>query len=195
MAVDVFSPVSFGDISARNRIVMRPMGRTNLREDDHSVSPENRIRFPVRVAEAVAAEAGPRRVGVRLSPGISANLLTEVDAVRTSAPRSCAIPPSVRRLTYVRTLPRSSTDVNARMWARWTGGGIHNVGTDVEWSAADLLAGIEDQHSAGPSAVSPGSSSPTRTCRNACSFECAWRLGDPKHFYGGNRKGPTDYEP
>jgi len=44
-------------------------GDTNHRTDQYGGSIANRIRFAVEVAEAVAAEIGSRRTGIRISPG------------------------------------------------------------------------------------------------------------------------------
>lgn len=41
---------------------------TNQRTDPYGGSPENRMRFPLEVVEAVAAVAGPERTGIRISP-------------------------------------------------------------------------------------------------------------------------------
>ena len=41
----------------------------NLRTDKYGGSIENRARFAIEVAEAVAAEIGPDRTGIHLSPG------------------------------------------------------------------------------------------------------------------------------
>ena len=41
----------------------------NLRTDEYGGSIENRARFAIEVAEAVAAEIGPDRTGIHLSPG------------------------------------------------------------------------------------------------------------------------------
>ncbi|WP_150253976.1 oxidoreductase [Nocardiopsis deserti] len=50
---------------------------TNRREDAYGGTPENRTRFVLEVVEAVVAEVGPDRVGVRVSPGHTANGITE----------------------------------------------------------------------------------------------------------------------
>jgi N-ethylmaleimide reductase len=42
--------------------------RANVRTDAYGGAPKNRIRFPVEVAEAVAAAVGPHRTGIRISP-------------------------------------------------------------------------------------------------------------------------------
>lgn len=46
---------------------------TNLRTDGYGGSPENRIRFALEVVDAVAAEIGAGRTGIRLSPVSPAN--------------------------------------------------------------------------------------------------------------------------
>ncbi|MFB4318974.1 alkene reductase [Actinomadura sp. 21ATH] len=52
---------------------------TNRRTDDYGGSAENRIRFTVEVTRAVAAAIGAERVGVRISPGVTANAIHEDD--------------------------------------------------------------------------------------------------------------------
>ncbi|GAA3896245.1 alkene reductase [Streptomyces gulbargensis] len=56
---------------------------TNRRTDGYGGTVDNRIRFTVEVVRAVAEAVGPERVGVRLSPGVTANAMEEddVDAV------------------------------------------------------------------------------------------------------------------
>ncbi|MFI0355860.1 alkene reductase [Actinomadura sp. 9N407] len=53
--------------------------RTNHRTDAYGGTVANRIRFTVEVTRAVAAAIGPERVGVRISPGITANAMREDD--------------------------------------------------------------------------------------------------------------------
>ncbi|MEU6101390.1 alkene reductase [Streptomyces flaveolus] len=50
---------------------------TNLRSDGYGGSIEGRIRFTAEVTEAVAAEIGAERVGLRVSPGITVNGIAE----------------------------------------------------------------------------------------------------------------------
>ncbi|MFE9745350.1 alkene reductase [Saccharothrix saharensis] len=55
---------------------------TNHRTDAHGGSVAGRIRFAVEVVRAVAAEIGPHRVGLRISPGVTANGMHEDDPDR-----------------------------------------------------------------------------------------------------------------
>ncbi|MEV5437961.1 alkene reductase [Streptomyces sp. NPDC052682] len=54
-------------------------GNTNLRTDAYGGPAARRIRFVVEVVEAVAAEIGAGRVGVRISPGSTVNGVAETD--------------------------------------------------------------------------------------------------------------------
>jgi len=59
----------------------------NQRTDAWGGSPENRARFAVRVAQAVADAIGPERTGIRLSPGASFNdIEDDPDLLRTYLP-------------------------------------------------------------------------------------------------------------
>ncbi|MQY07326.1 alkene reductase [Actinomadura macrotermitis] len=54
-------------------------GHTNRRTDGYGGSVAGRIRFTVEVVRAVAAAIGPERVGLRISPGGTANAMREDD--------------------------------------------------------------------------------------------------------------------
>ena len=58
------------EIHAANNFLLDSFLRdgTNTRDDDYGGSPENRARFLLEVTEAVVAEIGAGRVGVRFSP-------------------------------------------------------------------------------------------------------------------------------
>ncbi|MFI6483629.1 hypothetical protein ACIBH1_37280 [Nonomuraea sp. NPDC050663] len=52
---------------------------TNRRTDAYGGPAGNRMRFVLEVVSAVAAAIGPERVGLRLSPGVTANSMREDD--------------------------------------------------------------------------------------------------------------------
>ncbi|MEV7025240.1 alkene reductase [Kitasatospora sp. NPDC093558] len=54
-------------------------GNTNRRTDAYGGPVANRIRFVVEVVRAVAAEIGPERVGLRVSPGFTGQGMAEGD--------------------------------------------------------------------------------------------------------------------
>lgn len=53
--------------------------KTNLRSDKFGGSPENRSSFVLSIARAVADEVGADRMGIRISPGIAIQGVTEPD--------------------------------------------------------------------------------------------------------------------
>ncbi len=53
---------------------------TNVREDEYGGSPENRARLLLEVVDAIAAEVGIGRVGVRVSPTGTFNDFADLDA-------------------------------------------------------------------------------------------------------------------
>ncbi|MGW2825794.1 oxidoreductase [Streptomyces sp. NPDC001443] len=166
---------------------------TNLRTDAHGGSAENRSLFPVRVVEAVAGEVGHGRVGLRLSPGFSADRTVRGDA--SDVYSALLSHPSVRRLAYLHTSSSSDPDVLAWIRAHWTGGWIHNLGADPELSSPELLSRIESRLGAGPNAVSLGRlfiSNPDLPERLLHGAPIA--VPNPKNFYQGESEGYTDYE-
>lgn len=54
-------------------------GNTNRRTDGYGGSITGRLRFVLEVIDAVVAEVGPERVGLRVSPGITFNGIAETD--------------------------------------------------------------------------------------------------------------------
>lgn len=56
---------------------------SNRRTDAYGGSPDNRARFVVEGATAVAAAIGPQRVGIRVSPGHGFNDITETEIGQT----------------------------------------------------------------------------------------------------------------
>ncbi len=165
---------------------------TNRRTDAYGGSAENRALFPVRVVEAVSAVVGHGRVGLRLSPGFSANGGTAGDAMDVYG--VLLSHPSVRRLAYLHTTSKSDPEVLAWIRSHRAGGWIHNLGADLALSSSELLGAIEDRLTAGPSAVSLGRlfisnpDLPARLLRRA-----PLAAPDFTHFYEGESKGYTDY--
>lgn len=55
----------------------------NQRKDDYGGSPENRIRIVKEVIEAIAAQIGERKIGIRLSPNIIYNGMSDSNPMNT----------------------------------------------------------------------------------------------------------------
>lgn len=167
---------------------------TNLRDDEYGGGTDHRIRFAVRVVEAVSAAIGPTRTGLRISPGFSANRLTEATAAEVYP--ALLGHPSVRRLAYVHTITGSDPGVLDLLRTHRPGGWIHNMGTDLSWSAGELRDRLGGQLAAGADAVALGRlfvSNPDLAER--LEHGAPLTAPDPSRFYGGDSSGYTDYVP
>ncbi|AFO86200.1 N-ethylmaleimide reductase NemA [Phaeobacter inhibens 2.10] len=73
------------EIHAANRYLIDEFLRStsNHRADAYGGSVENRIRFAIEVAEAVASEMGADRTGIRFSPFITQRGMNDPDAPQT----------------------------------------------------------------------------------------------------------------
>ncbi|MFB7717842.1 alkene reductase [Nocardia sp. NPDC056100] len=72
---------------------------TNHRTDAYGGSIANRIRFTLEVVDAVAAAIGPDKVGVRISPAVTANNIEEGDTETLYPPLIAAL--AEKRLAYL----------------------------------------------------------------------------------------------
>lgn len=166
----------------------------NQRVDAYGGPSENRVRFAVEVLEAVAHIVGFDRLGLRLSPGASANQLVEENVLEMYT--ELLNTSTLRKLAYVHTAPASDVQVLDWMRENWSGGWIHNMGSDLTSTTDALHQRIGDELMAGPSAVSFGRlfiSNPDLLDRLDRAAELA--KPDPNTFYGGGREGYTDYAP
>ncbi|HWE89217.1 MAG TPA: alkene reductase, partial [Pseudonocardiaceae bacterium] len=116
----------------------------NHRTDGYGGSIENRARFTVEVAEAVVAEIGAERTGLRLSPGSPAGGINEGETgpetyrhlVRTLAPAN---------LAYLHLLHLGDEDLLRDIRAVWpTALLVNRPGRDRVDLAADIDAGLAD---------------------------------------------------
>ncbi|WVN90840.1 uncharacterized protein L203_106083 [Cryptococcus depauperatus CBS 7841] len=74
---------------------------SNNRTDSYGGSVENRIRFPLRVVNAVCDAVGPKRVGVRMSPFSEFQGMRMEDPLATFVPWGMAIADAQPNLAYV----------------------------------------------------------------------------------------------
>jgi N-ethylmaleimide reductase len=165
---------------------------TNKRTDAYGGPIENRAKLMLEVAKVVAAEAGPERTGIRISPVTPANDITDsnpqplydyiVDQL------------SALKLTYVHVVegatggPRDIAPFDySSLRKRFSGAYIANNGYDFDLANKVLAANAADLIAFGK----PFISNPDlveRLKRGAPLNE--W---DKATFYGGGAKGYTDY--
>ncbi|MGV6815037.1 MAG: alkene reductase, partial [Phycisphaerales bacterium] len=176
----------------------------NKRDDLYGGSIENRIRFPLMVADAVAEvwrdeDGAASRVGYRISP------VSEHKDVRDSDPESvfCALAKGLgeRGLGYlhaVETWDRSDLDPRAKTIIpkivrafKDAGGGLYIANGDYAPDQADqaIATGWADAIALGRLWI-PNPDLDQRIAKGG-----PYRTPDPSTFYGGGEAGYTDFEP
>jgi N-ethylmaleimide reductase len=108
----------------------------NRRTDAYGGSAENRARLIAEVVEAVAAEVGPGRVGLRISPGGSAGDMREVDEVSVYEALLTRI--AALGIAYLHVLINPDVPAFGAIRGLWLGSLVLNTGRDVETSFCQL---------------------------------------------------------
>ncbi|WP_329344916.1 alkene reductase [Streptomyces sp. NBC_01352] len=159
---------------------------TNQRTDRYGGSIDNRIRFAVEIATAVADEIGAGRTGIRISPGNPYNDIAESDTrdlypalVRALAPLN---------LAYLHVLHGGDDEPLHALRKLWpTTLVLNRAGTDIATRAQDVQDGIADVITVGTRALAnPDLVERVRT-------GAPLNTPDPETFYGGGEAGYTDY--
>ena len=159
---------------------------TNQRTDRYGGSIENRIRFAVEVATAVADEIGPERIGLRISPGNPYNDIAESDTAELYSALLDALRPL--GLAYLHVLHAGDEALLDILRAQWPTTLILNRGgTDLPTRAKDIDNGTADLISVGALALA----NPDLVERLRAGAEL--NVPDPATFYGGGAAGYTDY--
>jgi N-ethylmaleimide reductase len=102
----------------------------NQRKDRYGGSPDNRARLTVEVVEAVAAEVGAARVGLRISPGNAAGDVHEVDRVSVYEALLERISPL--NIAYLHVLINPADPVFGTIRTLWWGTFVLNTGRDID---------------------------------------------------------------
>lgn len=158
----------------------------NARSDRYGGSIENRVRFALEVAEAVANEIGAGRTGIRISPGNPYNGIVEADAPELYAALLDGL--AALDLAYLHVLHGGDDARLAELRARWPGVLVLNrAGADVTQRIADVEAGLADVITFGSAALA----NPDLVARMAAGAPL--NDADPTTFYGGDHRGYTDY--
>ena len=113
----------------------------NRRTDAYGGSPQNRARFTAEVVEAVAAEIGPERVGLRISPGNGAGDMSEVDEVSAYELLLCRI--ASLGIAYLHVLIEPSQPAFAALRTQWEGTLVLNTPREID-SDFELLENLAD---------------------------------------------------
>lgn len=165
---------------------------SNQREDDYGGSIENRARLCLQVVDAVCAEWGPERVGIRIYPCPAAPDLADDDPEGNALYLVEQL--GRRRLAYLHVSepdwaggpelrPEFRLGLRARFPGVIVGAGNYQVAEAVERIQAGLIDAVAFGR---PFIANPDLPKRIRQ-------EAAWNEPDHRTFYGGAEKGYTDY--
>ncbi len=166
---------------------------SNVRDDAWGGSPEARARFVIEVAQAVVAEVGAGRVGIRISPANQAQDAFETDEAETRATYR-ALLDGLRPLglAYLSVLHAEPAGALAQDLREWFGGKVVvNSGFGSPTSRDEAVALIEQAHA---DAVAVGRA----VIANPDLVE-RWKQGAPENeprpqlFYSEGAEAYTDY--
>ena len=158
----------------------------NRRMDRYGGSIENRIRFAVEVAGAIADEIGADRTGIQISPGNPFNDMVEDDTAALYGALLRAL--ASLELAYLNVAHQGDEQLLASLRRDWPGNLVLNRGSaDLETRAKDLVDGTADLVTAGRMALA----NPDLVDRVKAG--AALNEPDPSTFYGGDERGYTDY--
>ncbi|GAA2082480.1 alkene reductase [Actinomadura alba] len=164
----------------------------NLRTDGYGGPAENRIRFAVELVRAVGDAIGFHRLGIRLSPGNTANGITESDPAELYTTLARAL--AAYDLAYVHVMETGSRAVAPLIRAEWPGVLILNphpsppdAPVTPDAGARDLTEGLADAISLARYWLA----NPDLPARVRAGGP--YNEADPATFYGGDHRGYTDY--
>ncbi|MEU5323680.1 alkene reductase [Streptomyces sp. NPDC021056] len=159
---------------------------TNQRTDQYGGSLDNRIRFAVEVATAVADEIGAGRTGIRISPGNPFNDIAESDTHELYPALVSALAPL--DLAYLHIAHGGDDELLHTLRKLWPNTLLLNrAGTDIATRAKDIENGIADVITVGSMALA----NPDLVERVRAGAPL--NTPDPATFYGGDAAGYTDY--
>lgn len=162
---------------------------TNRRTDRFGGSRAGRLRFALDVVEAVAAEVGPGRVGLRISPHNPENEIAEEDPQGTYRALVDALDPL--GLAYLHVIERGAYGALADLRPRWSGTLIGNFNgpepTTRRAGEQVVAVGLADLFSFGRLFIS----NPDLPARFAADAPLTPHV--PELVYGGGGEGYVDY--
>ncbi|MFF0276580.1 MULTISPECIES: alkene reductase [unclassified Streptomyces] len=163
---------------------------SNRRTDEWGGPVENRIRLAVEVVEAVAAEIGPERTGLRISPANTYNDIAETDTEELYPALVAAIEHVGIAYLHVSEPAPEVRELTLALRKAFSGTFILNPATEGPTNA-DALALIEDGTA---DLVAYGAlflANPDLPARLRAGGP--YNTPDTATFFGGDHRGYTDY--
>lgn len=159
----------------------------NTRTDEYGGSIENRARFAIEVATAIAEEVGADRTAIRLSPGTAMWGIDE-GAEGPDLYRYLVAELDKLGLAYVHIMHQGNEPLLADIRKLWRQPLILNrPGRPRDQIGADVASGLADLEAFGQMVLA----NPDFVAR--LKADAAMNESDPKTFYGGAAKGYIDY--
>ncbi|MGY2083602.1 alkene reductase [Blastococcus sp. SYSU DS0539] len=166
---------------------------SNQRDDVYGGSPENRARFVVEVATAVAAAIGAGRVGIRISPEHNIQDALETDRADVLATYGALMdglrPLGLAYLSVLHVEPAG--DLVQELRRRFGGPLIANSGFGTVTTRAEALALIDESHAEAVAVGRPVLANPDLVER--WQGEHPENEPDPLTFYAPGPEGYIDY--
>ncbi len=159
---------------------------SNQRTDGYGGSAANRARFTVEALQAIAGAIGADRVGIKLSPEMAFNDITDADPMQTCTTLVESIAPV--GLAYLHVAPAArAAEYHRELRTRFGGTYIAGAGFDGTSAAAIVAAGGADAVAFGQLFIA----NPDLPQRLRTGLPLA--SADPATFYAGGEKGYIDY--
>ncbi len=179
------------ELHSANGYLLHQFLSTNVNErtDAYGGSIENRCRMPLEMLDAIIAEVGAERVGLRVSPGHAFNGIEEADMAELYAYYLGEI--AKRKIAYLHVMRPFANDIDddviALAKAHYPGKIVVCGGYDAESGAAEINAGRADAVAFGKLYIA----NPDLVER--FRKDASLNEPDPDTFYAGGRQGYTDY--
>ena len=159
----------------------------NMRTDDYGGSIENRARFAIEVASAIASEIGAERTAIRLSPGTTMWGIDE-GAEGPDLYRFLVAELDKLGLAYVHIMHQGNEVLLSDIRKLWTRALIVNrPGRPLEQVGSDLASGLADLESYGQMVLA----NPDFVAR--LTANSTMNEANRTTFFGGDARGYTDY--
>lgn len=159
----------------------------NSRTDEYGGAVENRARFAIEVAVAVAEEIGADRTGIRLSPGTTMWGIEEGEE-GPDLYRYLVAELDKLGLAYLHIMHQGNEPLLADIRKGWSGKLVLNrPGRPREQFGADVASGLADLEAYGAAVLANPDF--VERVKTGASFNQA----DHTTFFGGDDKGYTDY--
>lgn len=160
---------------------------TNQRDDEYGGSVENRVRFVLETLDAMAEEAGPERVGIKIAPEMGFNDIVDADPAETYTHLVEQL--RGRGLAYLHVAGAfgEGTDYHALLRVRFDGPYFIGGGLDRATAQGHVESGRADAAVFGAAFIA-NPDLPERFREDAPLAE-----PDRSTFYGGGENGYIDY--